>query len=177
MQILHSMAACAHESHQCFASILLHLVFHHNSRTAKTSDLCIPSNETARPCSQFPHSCIGEQFYIFPRSVHLFSCSKIDRPILEIYKSLTDICFEFSVQCLCSARLNKRKYAAICLVCHPFTIYFVHSLRNDRRIAGIAGKPERTESWKVLILVTVEDAKDKTQRNKLLRDICTFFVQ
>jgi hypothetical protein len=30
--------------------------------------------------------------YIFPGSVHIFGCcSKIDRPILEIYKSLTDI--------------------------------------------------------------------------------------
>ncbi len=26
-----------------------------------------------------------------PRSFHIFGCSKIDRPILEIYKSLTDI--------------------------------------------------------------------------------------
>ncbi len=29
--------------------------------------------------------------YIFPGSVHIFPCSRIDRPILEIYKSLTDI--------------------------------------------------------------------------------------
>ncbi len=29
--------------------------------------------------------------YIFPWSVHIFGCCKIDRPILEIYKSLTDI--------------------------------------------------------------------------------------
>ncbi len=29
--------------------------------------------------------------YIFPRSVHLFCCSQIDRPIVGIYKSLTDI--------------------------------------------------------------------------------------
>jgi hypothetical protein len=29
--------------------------------------------------------------YIFPGSVHIFGCSKIDRPILEIYKSLSDI--------------------------------------------------------------------------------------
>ncbi len=30
-------------------------------------------------------------FYIFPGSVHIFPCSRISRPILEIYKSLTDI--------------------------------------------------------------------------------------
>ncbi len=29
--------------------------------------------------------------YNFPELVHIFGCSKIDRPILEIYKSLTDI--------------------------------------------------------------------------------------
>ncbi len=29
--------------------------------------------------------------YIFPGLVHIFGCSIIDRPILEIYKSLTDI--------------------------------------------------------------------------------------
>jgi hypothetical protein len=52
-------------------------------------------------------------------SVHIFSCRRIDRPIIGIYKSLTDtwiwklglrlrhsfsvnICFKFSVLCLCS---------------------------------------------------------------------------
>ena len=29
--------------------------------------------------------------YLVPGSVHIFGCSKIDRPILEIYKSFTDI--------------------------------------------------------------------------------------
>jgi hypothetical protein len=49
----------------------------------------------------FSESCAGSvpistfmclwPIYIFPGSVHIFGCSKIDRPILEIYESLTDI--------------------------------------------------------------------------------------
>jgi hypothetical protein len=32
-----------------------------------------------------------EAINVFPGLVHIFGCSKIDKPILEIYKSLTDI--------------------------------------------------------------------------------------
>ncbi len=54
--------------------------------------LCIPFLGIARPQSQFPHSCVCEGFIcIFPGLVHIFPFSRIGRPILEIYKSLTDI--------------------------------------------------------------------------------------
>jgi hypothetical protein len=87
-------------------------------------DLCIPRKGIARCLSPNIHIYVSvSDLYIFPRSVHLFSCSRIDRPISGIYKSLTEIlyectrriwglwprssfsgnnCFEFSVLCLCS---------------------------------------------------------------------------
>ncbi len=46
----------------------------------RKSHLCFPRKGIARPQSQFPHSCVCERFYIFPGSVHIFSCSRIGRP-------------------------------------------------------------------------------------------------
>ncbi len=54
----------------------------------RTLEKSIPRKETARPQSQFLHS------YICERSVYLFGCSKIFRPIVGIYKSLTYILYE-----------------------------------------------------------------------------------
>jgi hypothetical protein len=93
------------------------------STLQQKSHLCIPEG-TARPQTQFPQSCVYEWFIYSQLSVHLFSCSKIGRPIMGIYKSLTDtwmwklglrphnsfsgnICFEFSVLCLCTVNFFK----------------------------------------------------------------------
>jgi hypothetical protein len=76
------------------------------------------------PISMFIH--LGA-IYIFP--VHLFCCSQIGRPIVGIYKSLTEIwmycinwdgrprcflsgniVFQFSVQYLCSVSIIKNKF-------------------------------------------------------------------
>ncbi len=75
-------------------------------------------------CSKIPVHCNENPIYIFPGSIHIFSCSRIDRSNVGI--SLQDtwmwklrlkphislsgnICFEFSVLCLCSARTGLPK--------------------------------------------------------------------
>ncbi len=63
--------------------MLLHALY-------RKSNICIPRKGIARPQFQFLFMFLWA-IYIFPGSVHIFGCSKIDIPILEIYKSLTDI--------------------------------------------------------------------------------------
>ncbi len=69
---------------------LVLLIFHALQRK---SYLCIPFLGIVRPQSQFPHSCVCERF-IYPQdlsAIRIFPCSRIGRPILEMYKCLTDI--------------------------------------------------------------------------------------
>jgi hypothetical protein len=91
--------------------------------SGSVADLCIPRNQTARPQSLFLHSYSTQYLwaiYMFPRTVCLFCCSQIGRPIMGLYKSLTDIwmwklelrprsflcgntLFQFTIHYLCSA--------------------------------------------------------------------------
>ncbi len=89
------------------------------------SHLFIPFLGIARPQSKFPHSCACEQF-IYSQDRSTYSCRRIGRSILWIYKSLTDtwmwkwelrprnsfsgkICFEFLVLVLCGVEYLSKK--------------------------------------------------------------------
>ncbi len=57
----------------------------------RNTHLCIPRKGIAWPQSQFPHSCVCERFmYSRIGSVNIFSCIRIGKPIVGIYKSLAD---------------------------------------------------------------------------------------
>jgi hypothetical protein len=74
-------------------SLTLHLVLgrEHTVHFTENPIYVFPGTELR---SLSPNSCIHvsvSNLYIFPGSAHIFGCSKTHRPILEIYKSDTDI--------------------------------------------------------------------------------------
>ncbi len=97
-------------------TIILHAV----STLQRKSHLCIPFLGIARPQPQFQHlQYVSASDLYSPRIGLHISSSRIGRPIVGIYKSLTDtwmwklglrprysfpgnICFKISVFCLCS---------------------------------------------------------------------------
>ncbi len=80
------------------------------------SDICFPRNETARTCSQFPHSCICKRFInSLDRSTYFFNADPDPAPhsswsgalAVRIHDvGIGNICFDFSVLCLCSAGIE-----------------------------------------------------------------------
>ncbi len=97
------------------------------------SPLCIPRKGIARP--QFFHLNVSVSDLYIPRiGPHIFSCSRIGRPIVGIFESLTntwmrilgpetaqflfrEICVKFSVLCLFS--VNGKFWASIWLCDRP----------------------------------------------------------
>jgi hypothetical protein len=91
-------------------------------------DLCIPRKGTARPQSQFAHSCVCERFIYFhdrptyfpaaDRSWEYTNCSQIHecRTGNEAAQfNILEYFFEFSVQCVCSVQwswLNFQSFQA-----------------------------------------------------------------
>jgi hypothetical protein len=64
----------------------------------RKSHLCIPRKEIARPQSQYQIHVSVSDLYIFPRLVHIFSCSRIGRSIVRIQyinRSKTHECGNF----------------------------------------------------------------------------------
>jgi hypothetical protein len=83
---------------------------------------CIPRKGIARPQSQFSHSGVCERtIHIFPGSVHIFSCSRIGRPVVGIYKSPNsfsgNICFRIfgigSLQCAVTAYYSSLRFKTV----------------------------------------------------------------
>jgi hypothetical protein len=66
----------------------LRCIMHMTVAYAAIASCAMPRNHaplgTAPTQSQFPHSCVCERFFIFPGLVHLFSGSRIGRPIMGI---------------------------------------------------------------------------------------------
>ncbi len=117
------------------------------SALQRKSHLCIPRKGIARPKSQFPHSCVFERFIYSQDQSTYFPASRIGRPILGIYKSLTDtwmwklglrprnsfsgnICFKFSAFCLCSV-------VFIRTILHSLFFFYSSQHRDTGRTDGL----------------------------------------
>jgi len=76
-----------------------------NTTLQRKSHLCIPRKGISRPQSQFPHSCVCERFlYSQDRFTSFPAAEQADWGLGNSISR--NICFEFSVLCLCSVQSN-----------------------------------------------------------------------
>jgi hypothetical protein len=88
---LPSVIICLRELCDCYNPALLTGTYRRIITLQRNLNLYIPRKGIARPHSNFHiYVSVSDLKYIFPRSAHLFSCSRIGRPIRGIYKSLTE---------------------------------------------------------------------------------------